>query len=123
MSDEKYVTLTEALEWEKRVRAQMSEDEKVRALEWAKEEAKYRETVSSGLAADALLEAARLIRTQEWVWMNDEAPTWAHWECAQYECFANAGNGNEPNPTNPDANHAPECTVGRWVRAAERAGI
>ena len=119
MSDEeKYVTLTEALEWEKRVRAE-SEDALYEALVEAKTGMERWEASLQGTAAAtiyepegqfythlALLDAVRLIRAHEFVedgdWIDPRCP-----QCSRPEYQG----------------HLETCEVGRWVRAAERAGL
>lgn len=123
MSDEKYVTLTEALEWEKRVRA----DELYEVLVEARkvvQNAEYREKTRKDAWAlktpevsaetlrgsRALLEAARWFRDNEW---HDDGCWEGKDECQLCsECGESKQDG-----------HKDTCTVGRWRRAAERAGI
>ena len=111
VSEEKYVTLTEALEWEKRVRAPTTEDERVTALENALHAVNEAAAGWDGLEYEsnmgrALLDAVRLIRAHEFVedgdWIDPRCPL-----CSRPEYQG----------------HLETCEVGRWVRAAERAGI
>ena len=112
MSDEKYVTLTEALEWEKRVRAPTTEDERVTALENALHVVDEAAAGWDGLEYEsnmgrALLDAVRLIRAVEW-------NGWTY-----------TGDGDVCPLCSPieEKTHTPECEVGQWVRAAARAGL
>ena len=59
--EEKYVTLTEALEWEKRVRAEMSDDELYEALREA------RRLVEPTPEEKAANDAANIGPSDEWV--------------------------------------------------------
>ena len=64
--------------------------------------------IDSVIDATALLEAARLIRVLEWPG-SGQCPVCWHWESI---------------PIDPSMEgHTPECEVGRWVRAAARAGL
>ena len=120
--DEEYVTLTEALEWEKRVRAE-SEDALYEALVEAKTGMERWEASLQGTAAAtiyepegqfythlALLDAVRLIRAHEWAANQPESYGYSGAPCCP-DC----------EWTEPD--HTPSCEVGSWVRAAERAGL
>ena len=109
--DEKYVTLTEALEWEKRVRAPTTEDERVTALENALHVVNEAAAGWDGLEYEsnmgrALLDAVRLIRAHEFVEDGD----WIDPRCPQ--C-------SRPDPAADFA----RFEVPLVLRAAERAGI
>ena len=123
MSDEKYVTLTEALEWEKRVRAQLTEDEAVAALEWAEDEMfKHSLCVIAckciyTVPARALLDRVRWLLAHEYPASDDQGDYYCA-ECGQSQFrYSKMRYRQYPVP------HDPSCSVGLWTRAAKRVGL
>ena len=85
--------------------SELTEDAAVAALEWALDETQHRETRSSGLAADALLDRVR------WLLKYEHAAQGWHDARLCVDCYAEA----------PD--HQSWCSVGTWTRAAKRVGL